>query len=460
MATKAKQAVTVDLRKFKFTRERIEACECPAGKQQVFYWDEEEPGLGLRVTAGGAKAFIFEAKLGRQTIRMTIGPASMPIRAAKDNRGKPVTAGANIVASRLASLIAEGRDPRAEKAAAMDASENARAAQKTERARFDTTGLSAWTAYLAARRSKWGVRNYEDHLGFSTAGGAKKKLGEGKIAAGPLYALLKQPLAKIDAKAVEKWVERESAVRPTRTRLGFRLLRAFLNWCAEQDDYKAIVCPDPCKPKSTREALGTPNAKQDALQREQLAAWFAAVQQQSNDVIAAYLQVLLLVGSRKGELVGLQWADVDFKWKTMTIRDKIEGQRTIPLTPYVAQLLTALPRRNEWVFSSPLGARKRIQTPTDNHTRAVTRAGLPALTLQGLRRSFGTLSEWVECPVGVVAQIQGHKPSAIAEKHYRVRPIDLLRMWHEKIEDFILSEAGVTFKPEESIPTLRVVSAA
>ncbi|MCL4185945.1 MAG: hypothetical protein KJ011_21175, partial [Burkholderiaceae bacterium] len=58
-------------------------------------------------------------------------------------------------------------------------------------------------------------------------------------------------------------------------------------------------------------------------------------------------------------------------------------------------------------------------------------------------RSFGTLAEWVECPVGIVAQIQGHKPSAIAEKHYRVRPLDLLRLWHERIEVWMLTEAGI-----------------
>ena len=53
------------------------------------------------------------------------------------------------------------------------------------------------------------------------------------------------------------------------------------------------------------------------------------------------------------------------------------------------------------------------------------------------------MSEWVECPVGVVAQIQGHKPSAIAEKHYRQRPLDLLRQWHTKIEGWMLLEAGL-----------------
>ena len=73
-------------------------------------------------------------------------------------------------------------------------------------------------------------------------------------------------------------------------------------------------------------------------------------------------------------------------------------------------------------------------------------AGLPHVSLHGLRRSFATLSEWLELPVGVVAQIQGHKPSAVAEKHYKRRPIDLLRMHHEKLEAWILQQAKVTWK--------------
>jgi len=63
--------------------------------------------------------------------------------------------------------------------------------------------------------------------------------------------------------------------------------------------------------------------------------------------------------------------------------------------------------------------------------------------LQPYRRSFGTLSEWVEFPVGVVPQIQGHKPSATAEKQYCRRPLDLLCMWHAKIEGAILEPAAI-----------------
>jgi intergrase/recombinase len=48
-------------------------------------------------------------------------------------------------------------------------------------------------------------------------------------------------------------------------------------------------------------------------------------------------------------------------------------------------------------------------------------------------------------PVGVVAQIMGHKPSALAEKHYRRRPLDLLRKWHDTIEAWLLEQAGIEF---------------
>ncbi|MGF6813616.1 integrase [Paraburkholderia atlantica] len=84
-------------------------------------------------------------------------------------------------------------------------------------------------------------------------------------------------------------------------------------------------------------------------------------------------------------------------------------------------------------------------------------AGLPHLTIHDLRRSFGTLSEWVECPVGIVAQIQGHAASALAEKHYRRRPVDLLRVWHTKIEAWMLEQAGIDFKPEDEKQGLRAV---
>ena len=146
-------------------------------------------------------------------------------------------------------------------------------------------------------------------------------------------------------------------------------------------------------------------------------------------------------------------------WRGLTIRDKVEGERVIPLTPYVWHLLAALPRRNEFVFASSRSENTPLTEPNHAHDKACKVAAIDALTLHGLRRSFGTLTEWLEVPAGVVAQIQGHKPSATAEKHYRVRPLDLLRVHHERIEAWILEQAGVQFTSANELGKLRMVGA-
>jgi exoribonuclease R len=58
----------------------------------------------------------------------------------------------------------------------------------------------------------------------------------------------------------------------------------------------------------------------------------------------------------------------------------------------------------------------------------------------------------------VVAQLMRHKPSATAEKIYTARPLDLLRVHHEKIEAWILEQAGVTFDAKAEPGKLRVVA--
>ena len=83
------------------------------------------------------------------------------------------------------------------------------------------------------------------------------------------------------------------------------------------------------------------------------------------------------------------------------------------------------------------------------------------MTLHGLRRSFASLCEWLDIPGGISAQIQGHAPQGVREQNYIRRPLDLLRVHHEKIEAWILKEAGIDFDPATAAPAgLRVVTAA
>lgn len=267
--------------------------------------------------------------------------------------------------------------------------------------------------------------------------------------------------------------------------MALRLLKAFLRWCASEDAYKAVTDPTAASGKKAREVLGTSRPRNDYIQREQLAAWFTHVRQIQNPVISAYLQCLLLTGARREELGELKWEDVNFQWRGLTMKDKVEDIRAVPLTPYVAHLLQGLPKRNEWVFSSvtavslnekntarranyhakhgqavPLSRSEsgRITEPSIAHRKACAAAGLDGLTLHGLRRSFASLCEWLDIPGGISAQIQGHAPQGVREQNYIRRPLDLLRVHHEKIEAWILEQAGIVFDAKAASGALRVVA--
>lgn len=443
------------MEKQNFTAARVGSLQCEPGKSQTIFWDAKTPGFGLRVTAAGARAYVFESRLFGKTIRLTIGDA----RAWDLGR-------ARTEASRLKTLIDDGKDPREIRTEQRVAHQ----ARQVERRKQDVSLAEAWQEYLEANRGSWGERHYQDHLNLSRLGGQPKRRGTGKTTAGPLAPLMELKLSELTATAIGAWLASEAKSRPTNTEQAYRKLRAFIRWCDDRAEYAGVVSASAYGAKSVRAAVPRTKPKNDCLQREQLLLWFDSVRSIANPVISTYLQGLLITGARREELAALRWEDVDFRWRSVTMNDKVEGTggRTIPLTPYLAALLWNLKQLNEtppnkrqaarlaergeqwepspWVFSSKTSEDGKIAEPRIAHNKALAEAELPHLTLHGLRRSFGTLSEWVEVPVGVVAQIQGHKPSAIAEKHYRRRPLDLLRMWHDKIEAWMLEQAGISLE--------------
>jgi len=421
--------------KLNFTADRVKNFECALGKQQTIYWDAKIPGLGMRITAGGARSYIFETRLGGKTLRITIGdPRVWTLGKAQEE------------ATRLKVQTDQGLDPRQLKKEQLASQEAAKAAAEAAALRDSITLLDVWNVYVAERSPHWSSHHVAAHRKMIQVGGEARKRSPQLTQAGPLAVLSGVRLVDLSTQRIEAWAKAEALARPSSGRLAIRLLKACLNWCAAHPAYSAIVTTNATKSAKVRETLGKPRVKNDVLQREQLGAWFDAVRQIGNPVIAAYLQTLLLTGARREEIAKLRWVDVDFRWQGLLLNDKIEGSREVPLTPYVASLLGALPRRNEWVFSSPAAASGRLAEPRIAHNQAVAAAGLPPLTLHGLRRSFATLSEWIETPAGIAAQIQGHAPQGVREQKYIRRPIDLLRKWHSQIESWILDEANVTFE--------------
>ena len=429
--------------KIAFTAGRVSGFKCPPDKKQAFMWDVTAPGLGLRATPAGKPAYVFQSVYQGKDLRITIGsPAAWSI---PDAQAK---------ARELQRLIDEGKDPRDLKREALAAH-----AEKQAAAAADAVTVGeAWQRYLEQRRPFWGELNYRDHVKMAQAGGEqRKRLPDVKTIPGPLAELMPLRLAELTAPVIEAWAAREAKDRPARVRLALRLLKAFMRWAASEPDLKGKADPAAASAKKAREVAGKAKPKNDYIQREQLPVWFEYVRQIQNPVIAAYLQCLLLTGARREELAELKWEDVNFQWRGMELKDKIEGRRAVPLTPYVSHLLAALPRRNEWVFSSPGSASGRLTEPSIAHRQACAAAGLE-LTLHGLRRSFASLCEWLDIPGGISAQIQGHAPQGVREQNYIRRPLDLLRVHHERIEAWILEQAGIVFDAKAEPGKLRAVN--
>jgi integrase len=457
----------------------LERAACPDGLPFVLVRDADKKGLRLRVTKAGGKHWQFETRIKGKLFTRALG--EWPAVSIDD---------AKTEAHRLRGLTEQGTDPREKERQQQAEKVAASAAAKSEAIAATLTFGEAWSAYVADRKPYWGDWQYQDQLTLGDAGGLKPKRGKPNTLtrARPLHKLMGMRLVDVTSEVVEDWAATEAKTRKSVSRRAHSCLKTFFSWCMEQRQYKHLVTTNPAKTKRAKEVFGTPSVRADVLQREQLPLWFAHVRQIQNPVISAYLQCLLLTGARREELGELKWADVNFQWRGLDLKDKIQGRRAVPLTPFVRSLIEGLPRRNEWVFSSvtaisadpkhaerraryhakaksiaPVGdvsqrsKSGRLVEPSIAHRKACTAAGLDGLTLHGLRRSFASLCEWLDIPGGISAQIQGHAPQGVREQNYIRRPLDLLRVHHEKIEAWMLEQAGIVFDPNAEPGALQLV---
>lgn len=412
-------------------------------------WDAATPGLGLRLTPAGRPTYIFQGRFQDKTLRLTIGsPDAWSIPHAQER------------ARELQRQIDEGRDPREVKAASIAAD----VAKRTAEVADVLTVGEVWPRYMAEgkpkRRAAWKPRYVADLQKAASLGGEPRKRGTGKTKPGHLAALMPLRLASIDQDTIRDWYAKEAKTAPIQAARAVAMFSGFLGWCATKRDLRALVQKDAARASELGDVLPGVNKRRDALEIDQLPAWFAGTDKLQSRAARAYLQALVLTGARREEMAGLRWADVDFQWQKLTIADKVETTRVVPLTPYMAHLIGGLPRLNEWVFASVrLKGRKgeppqwvqasasgRIAEPRAPHAHVLADAGIPHVSIHGLRRTFSLLGEAAGAPAGAIAQVMGHKPSAIAEG-YRPRSIDALRPYLAQIESFILDKAGIAFDP-------------
>lgn len=409
------------------TKSFIDSLKFTDPSKPDFYWDSEVSGFGLKI-GSRSKSYIFQGRVGKKTVRIKIGDVkNWKLKDAKDQ------------ANRFAVLCNDGINPLQEKAKRISEAEQQDEFIKKQNIKF----IEGWNIYLLENRSKWRERSYQDHI--EMARGGLDPLTNKVYKPQPIHELLDLKLSELTKDFFILWLEKNNDFRKTSTSKSYRLVRAFLNWCEEDERFSGIIPKDSYSSKKVKKDVQKTRAKNDCLLKEQLSPWFEEILKIENKKIAFIFVFALLTGARKNEILTLEWKNIDFKWKTIQLKDKVNvNGRTIPMTNYIEYNLKNLKRNtnSSFVFSSSKSETGHIVNPY-KELEKVRKSLQTNITIHGLRRSFETLSGWIDLPKGVTHQISGHAADSITEKHYTVRPMDMLRMHMQGYEDWLLINSGI-----------------
>lgn len=145
-----------------------------------------------------------------------------------------------------------------------------------------------------------------------------------------------------------------------------------------------------------------------------------------NDWYINYFRLATVCGLRPGECLGLQWEDINFMRKTITIVRSInvhnqitEGKnrnakREIGLSDIAAQILQDQKEKTKdlnvaWVFPNPIGAMSNQCATARAWRRLKAKTGIPG-TPYSLRHTFISMVKY-DIPESMIRSIVGHSTS-------------------------------------------------
>ena len=362
----------------------IENTKLPA-KGQVFLWDDELKGFGVRLTPN-ARTYIVQARVKGKTRRVTLGKHGvLTLQQARKRAIKEL------------SKMLEGVDPTKEK----------------KRAEAQAVTLEQLiSAYVKDRRNlKESSRaDIHKHLKTSFSDWAKK----------PIVSITRE-------KAAIRF--RELSDRsPAQANQAFRVLRALFNYAigAYQADGVPIISENPVKaisdlkmwnhvkPRSGRIPTDKIGAAWNELQRLREIAGQTTISRTLADAVA----FLMLTGARWSEMAELTWDRVNIKEGHWHIPDpKNRTSITFPLSKAAVEMLKGRPQVDRYVF--PAGTEAGHVREARSVLASLSKAAGTHITAHDLRRTFRAIAG--ECGIDFwkTKLLMGHKIAGdITITHY------------------------------------------
>jgi len=283
----------------KLTKATIARLQLPAGKSDAIFFDDDVPGFGLRIRAGGKKTWILQYRVGKQQRRITLGAVNaldpeMARKAARD---------------RLAQVTLGG-DP--------------------QRDRLE--------ARVSAAITLGGLVNR--YLTFKEASVRKSTHSETKRYLNDYWKTLhKVPIHEVQRRDIavrlNQISEEHGVVAAARARIA---LSGIFAWAMREGIVDANPVIGTNKPPE-------PPSRDRVLTDAELAEIWAACQ--DNDY-GRIVKLALLTGARREEIGGLIWQELDVDRAELNLppeRTKNGRPHIIPLLPLALSIVRAAPRR-------------------------------------------------------------------------------------------------------------------
>ena len=376
----------------KISKKMVDEAVATEGKPVVI-WDGELRGFGLRVMPSGVKSFIADYRRsdGKQQ-QQTIGRYGvLTVDKARDR------------ARQILALVADGKDPvaekRAEAVAGITVAELADMYLKDGPAAKPNKKESSWQTDRS---------NIERHTKPMLGDRPVRKLTQAEI------AKFQTDVAAGRNRADVRTKKRGRAIvsgGPGAASRALAVLGAMLQFGVD----RKLIPTNPAK--------GVPLIK---LQRRERFLSEAEVARLADAISgmestgdlprtsAAAIRLLLLTGCRKGEILSLKWDWVDIERGVLRLPDSKTGAKTVPLGSAALAIIAELPRKTEFVLPAGKGDGHFAGLQKD-WERVRDKAGLRGLRIHDMRHSFASFAVADGISLFVTGKVLGHRQARTTE---------------------------------------------
>jgi integrase len=368
----------------------------PPGKRKL-YWDAVVPGLAVRVTDTGVKAFVLVKRFPgnpNPTARSIGKVGAVTLEAARTQ------------AREWLAQVGAGRDP----------------AREAEARKRDT---------LRAVCEEWWQRKAQ---GFRSASAQRSRLE--RLVYPTLGSIAIREVRKSDIVRLHDRVTDENG--PVAANRVVELLTAILNWHATRsDNFRSPIV----RGMTTAEV-----ARDRILNDDELCAIWRATE--GGNGFAGLIRFLLLTAARRGEAAEMQWSEIaEGVWTLPALRNKVGQELVRPLSKAALAVLEAQSRTGDFVFNGhrPLVAFTPLKARLD------AASGTTGWVLHDIRRTSRSLMSRAGVSSDIAEQCLGHVLGGVRGVYDRYKYLDEKRVAYEKLAALI---SGIV-DPQPNVVSIR-----